>query len=129
MIKTSLRIFLDHKIIGAGPNSFRYICKKENYYKNEYSCNTHTHNFYIQLISETGIIGFGFVSFVYISLILYIFYFRFIKNNLSNIKILFFGTILIHLFPFVPSGNFFNNLNNMIFYYPLSFLIWIFIKD
>ena len=28
MIKTSLRIFLDHKIIGAGPNSFRYICKK-----------------------------------------------------------------------------------------------------
>ena len=77
--------------------------------------------FIFNCFSETGIIGFGFVSFVYISLILYIFYFRFIKNNLSNIKILFFGTILIHLFPFVPSGNFFNNFNNMIFYYPLKF--------
>ena len=66
-MKRIIDIFKDNKIIGSGPNTFRYEC--EDYSKTiEYwngkaalkiSCTTHPHNTYAQLLSETGIIGFS----------------------------------------------------------------------
>ena len=67
--KTALKIFNDHKIIGSGPKTFRNLCKKEKYQVDDLSCSTHPHNTYIQLLSETGILGFILYSIIFIFLL------------------------------------------------------------
>ena len=57
--KTGYNIFLDNYLFGIGVKNFRNKCKE--YEISEYSCNTHPHNTYIQLLSETGIFGFLFI--------------------------------------------------------------------
>jgi len=128
LYKTTLKIFNDNKIIGAGPKSFRYVCSNEKYYLSNYSCSTHPHNFYLQLLSETGLIGFSFLVFVYLFCIFFIIYFSVFKNKLNNFQIILFGSIFINLFPIAPSGNFFNNYLNIIIYYPIGYLFWSFRK-
>ena len=59
-------------IFGHGPKMFRVICKDEKYATGVSPCMTHPHNFYLQLLAETGIIGFLFLFsalayFLYIS--------------------------------------------------------------
>ena len=39
---------------------FRVMCKKEEFQVGIKPCSTHPHNFYVQLLSETGVIGFSF---------------------------------------------------------------------
>ena len=51
-------MFLDNKIFGQGPKSFRYLCNDDRFKINKWSCSTHPHNYYIQLLAETGLIGF-----------------------------------------------------------------------
>ena len=50
-------MFLDNKIFGQGPKSFRYLCNDDRFKINKWSCSTHPHNYYIQLLAETGLIG------------------------------------------------------------------------
>ena len=92
-------------------------------------CTTHPHNFYLQLLSETGIIGFIFL----ISLFLYL-VFLLIKNFiysilkkkpiLTNFQICLLLGFLITLLPFIPNGNFFNNWLSMIMFFPIGFYIF-----
>ena len=68
MALTSLNIFFDNKLIGSGPNTYRKLCNKDEYNVNEFSCSTHPHNTYLQL-SETGIIGLGFILYCFFILL------------------------------------------------------------
>jgi hypothetical protein len=78
-----------------------YLCKKHQNYryfpinspKKEYlkmnACNTHPHNFYFQLLAETGLIGFLFLtfSFLYLGYILLMYFInRFEKNEKTDFK-------------------------------------------
>ena len=124
-------MFLDKPILGIGPKMFRYYCDFETYYVLN-SCSTHPHNSYIQLMAETGIIPFLFL------LIIFIFFLKiYIKQFLSIFKnknayysthfILMLSSVFISLFPLAPTGSFFNNWLNVIYYFPVGFLIF-FIK-
>ena len=132
---TALRMFLDKPIFGHGPKSFRFKCKNFEFkpnrdvpnsfgeIKKSYGCSTHPHNTYLQLLSETGIIGFSFIFFLFI-------YFAFkilnlIKNNKKKYLYnpLLVG-IFINLWPIVPTGNFFNNWISMIYFIPISFYLY-----
>ena len=57
---TALEMFKEKPVIGYGYNSFRQECKRFHYI-NSHSvknrCSTHPHNYIIQLLAETGIIG------------------------------------------------------------------------
>jgi O-antigen ligase len=126
---TAYRIFKDNKIFGAGPKMFREICKKEKYYYNEFSCTSHPHNTYLQLLAETGLIGFSIIFFYFILILFYILKILFMKksaNYKKNIfllpKMLLLLAFLINLMPFIPSGNFFNNWLSIIYYLPLPFI-------
>ena len=89
LYRTAFNMFLDRPIIGHGPKMFRVKCSDPKYseivgYSETGSCMTHPHNFYIQLLAETGIIGFLFLFslFVYISyLSLKYLYYNFIKKK------------------------------------------------
>ncbi len=124
-IVAAIKIFKDHKLIGSGPNTFRILCydEKNNYKTKSNSCSSHPHNFYIQLLSETGVILpilfliiFFIVTYKIISLL--------IKENgkISN-KYLILLNLFIILFPLSPNGNFFNNWLNIINFFPLGFYL------
>ena len=61
LIRTAYKMFEYKPIFGHGPKMFRVICKDEKYATGVSPCMTHPHNFYLQLLAETGIIGFLFL--------------------------------------------------------------------
>ena len=61
------KIFLDNLLLGSGPNTFRIECNKEDYYVKNNSCSTHPHNFYLQLASETGIVGLAILIVIFLN--------------------------------------------------------------
>ena len=121
---TAVEIFKDNKLFGVGPKNFRKICKNKNYYLNEFSCSTHPHNYYIQVLSETGIIGFLLIFIIYLSFV-YLYFHNIIKFNKENFlsKHVLISSFLINFFPFFPSGSLFNNWNSIIYTFPIGFLI------
>ena len=61
LIRTAYKMFEDKPLFGHGPKMFRVMCKDEKFAKEDNNCESHPHNFYIQLLAETGIIGFLFL--------------------------------------------------------------------
>lgn len=127
----ALRMFLDNPIFGQGPRSFRYVCSEEKFIKSDGICTTHPHNTYLQLLAETGIVGFSFISFLFLfclkELIKMFFYnlkYQKKDNNFLQIKYISLIAIFVSLFPFTPSGNFFNNWLSFVYYYPIAFFIY-----
>ena len=123
---TSLNMFEDKKILGHGPRMFRKLCHQ--YKKNEMGCSTHPHNYYMQALSELGLVGVLFIAIFYISLIYFyskIFITRFVKNykKTINCKIFIIIALLIVYFPLSPHGDFFNNWNNILNFLLIGFLI------
>jgi len=100
------------------------------YIEYENGCNTHPHNFLIQILGETGFFGFLFyMYFLYkvISFILKNLYFLYFKNQrLKSEKYMYLaGVCLVNFFPFTPSGNFFNSWLCIIFCIPLGLLYYL----
>ncbi len=128
----ALKIFKDNIIFGIGPKMFREYCNYDEYYI-QYGCTSHPHNTYIQLLVETGLIGFAFVFSIFL-FICYIYFkqllsFFFKINRINDNIILFLAPIFITLWPIVPSGNFFNNWLSIIYFLPIGFIIFFYKKD
>ena len=129
--RSSIKMFLENPITGIGPKMYRKLCNNENYYYSSElynSCSTHPHNTYLQLLSETGIIGFLFVLsiFIYFLYLLSKNLFSRIFNKtsfLSDMQICIIISILVNLFPLVPTLSFFNNWINMIYFLPIGFIL------
>ena len=53
---SAIEIFKNNFLIGVGPKILDiYVVKK--YYINEFSCSTHPHNYTLQILFKTGILG------------------------------------------------------------------------
>ena len=128
MYISAFRIFLDNKFFGVGPRQFRDECK--NYIVSEYSCHTHPHNTYLELLSEGGIFAFLivagiFIYILYLSLKHFVFKFYIHKKEIFNdFEICLLSAVIISLWPFSPSGSFFNNWMSIVYYYPIGILLW-----
>jgi O-antigen ligase len=128
LIKTAYNMFLDKPILGNGPRMFRVICKDEKYATGVAPCNTHPHNFYVQLLAETGIIGFSFLfsAFAYV---LYCAYRQFKsivlrqRRYLSDYQVCLLAGILITVWPLTTNGNFFNNWLMIVYSLPVGFYL------
>ena len=114
------KIFIDNWLSGIGPKMFRFVCGK--YSSEHWACSTHPHNILSLFLSELGIVGFLFLLSFYVWLLYGLFFYNkdLIKNYTKILTIGFFIT----MFPFLPSGNFFNNWLSMITYLPLGFLFF-----
>ena len=128
-------MFKDHKITGIGPKNFREYCNMDEY--NKYFdahagvCFTHPHNTYIQILTEAGILG-AIPIFILLFYLIYYFLSR-IKNyslrtNFISKKIeaelCFSLCLFINLFPYIPTGNFFNNWLSVIYFLPIGFIFY-----
>ena len=128
LIRTAYNMFLDEPITGHGPKMFRVICKDEKYAVGISPCMTHPHNFYIQLLAETGIIGFSFLFSVFIY-VLYCAYRQFKsivlrqKRYLSDYQVCLLAGILITVWPLTTNGNFFHNWLMIAYSLPVGFYL------
>ena len=57
--------WLLNRYIGGGIKNFRYYCHtRSNIDKNQkFVCNMHPHNYYLEILTETGLFGFALVVF------------------------------------------------------------------
>ena len=94
-------------------------------------CNTHPHHLYFQVFSENGLINFSLILLLLFSII-----FLLVKDKKNrhkniknyNIRCIFLIMGLISLFPFVPSGNFFNNWLSIVHFLPIG-LYFVTVKE
>ena len=125
---TAYRMFLDNKILGVGIKNFRNFCSDEKYQESQLSCSTHPHNTYIQILAETGIIGFLFLLTVLFYFCKYVFQHLLLKFKgkyyFTDFEICVLSGIAIYLWPFVPTGNVFTNWLSIAMFINVPFLIW-----
>lgn len=144
---TAYNIFIENPIFGVGVKNFRVLCNEEKYYldegenvivqengmlfRNEYGCFTHPHNNYMQILTETGIIGFSFIFILFFFLFKTLFrhfVFQFLNKKkhllLKNHQICIYLSLIMTLLPFIPSGNFFNNWLSVIYFLPIGFVFY-----
>jgi len=111
--------WLMHKYIGGGIKSFRFNCPKRlnvDQTKGERTtCNTHPHNYYLEILAELGLVGFVLLS----SIFLMTLYISFVKKYITNTINKFDHTItpfiflfLAEIFPVRSSGSFFTTGNS-----------------
>jgi O-antigen ligase len=79
---SAYKMFSDNIFFGQGPRSFRVLCSKDKFFVKN-GCSTHPHNFYIQLLAETGFIGFFLFSIFYFY-VLFIFCRLFFSHKCKN---------------------------------------------
>ena len=114
---SSYEIIKDNLVLGTGINQFYNKCK--NFKKKLLHCENHSHNLYLNVFSEQGIIIF--IFFIYII-------YKYVIINLSSIKKnklqgLLLITILIILNPLSVSGDLFSTWTGTIFWYILGFYV------
>ena len=122
---TAIKIANHYPFFGAGIKNFRYICRDKRYQTDNYptykACSTHPHQIYFEIISETGYLGILFIIIPFFIFIFKSFKMYFINKNpilLSGI-----AYILINFIPILPSGSFFTNGNNFIFWLNIGFIL------
>lgn len=120
---TAYSIFNEKKIIGSGAKTFRVECNNEKYKyvksaRADVRCATHPHNIYLEILSETGVIGFIFFLYFGFKIILIQIKNLFKRNNDNyniNLGLLCFFVVLI--FPIQTTGSFFSTYNGFFYWF------------
>ena len=125
---SAYKMFEKNKIIGIGPRNFRNYCNEEPYKVSNLSCSTHPHNTYVQILSELGLIGFTFIILIFLIFLIYTYKHLYLsfkgKILFSDFQICIISAMLISIWPFIPTGNFFNNWLSIIYYFPIGIFLW-----
>ena len=125
---TAYKMYLDNKILGVGVKNFRKFCSNKKYEISTSSCAPHPHNSYIQILSETGLIGFLFLLTVLIYFCKYVLKHLIFKIKgkyyFSDFEICILSGIAIYLWPIIPTGNVFSNWLNIALILNLPLLLW-----
>jgi O-antigen ligase len=126
---SAYKMFLDNKLFGKGVKMFRKLCSKKEFNYNEWSCTSHPHNTYVQLLAETGIFGFLLIFTIFILCLVEIIkiFFKKIFNkkySVDNVNICLYSFFIIYLWPLMPTGNFFNNWLSIILFFTSGFFLY-----
>ena len=115
----SYEMFKENPFSGIGISNYEKVCKNNEKYNNlmkNYKCAAHPHNYYLQWLSEGGIIVFSFFLF-------YLFYlFYFIKTNSGEkiYKLVGLTSLVIIFWPVMSTGSLIKNWNGISIFFIIS---------
>ena len=126
--------WLMHKYIGGGIKNFRYYChERPNIDKNSKSiCNMHPHNYYLEILTETGIVGFSLIALAFLIIIhltLIKKYFLTSALNKNKVIVPFIFLFLVEIFPIKSTGSFFTTGNATYLFIIIGILIGLMRKE
>jgi len=134
VFKTSILIWLEQPLTGFGLKSFRVKCwdvlAKDNIKNSEpqdISCGNHPHNYYLEILSEAGIVGF---------ILFFLFFIFLLRNSFYTIKEMYktngheliilapvIISIVLEIWPLRSTGSFFTNTNATFFWLIVGMLL------
>ena len=125
---TALEIYKHNKILGSGIKTFRQVCSDEKYenIKTSYAanrCATHPHNLYLEILSETGIIGISIIFFLNLYILFFFIIYLFKKNESYKEILVLFCAFFVLFWPLQTTGAFFSTWNGIFYwiFYALFF--------
>jgi O-antigen ligase len=137
LYQSSYLIFKSNLFFGVGLKNYATVCDHQlidplhGVPNIPQFCNTHPHNFYLEIFSESGIVGFLLLFFTFA------FFFFSISNKIRKLKSskfyldykgMLFGNILIlliYIWPIKTSGRFFTTWNGSFFWFNLGIILLI----
>ena len=86
----------------------------------------HPHNYYLEILTETGLIGFVFVVSIFITVLYFTFFKKYIlKTELTSNKIIipFIFLFVVEIFPIKSTGSFFTTGNATFFFLLIAVIV------
>ena len=120
--RTTIISFKESKLIGNGLKSFRINCSKFLDQKNTL-CSTHPHNYHLEVLHDSGILGFLLIS-LFVFLLIFSKYkklrFSQLDNNNKIIITLLLLNLLVEIFPLKSTGSLFTTWNGTLLWVSIS---------
>ena len=125
---TAIEIFKTKPLVGSGLRTFRLECSNKEFEKIKSAqmperCNTHPHNIYFEILSETGLI-----TLILFLILMIIFLYKFLFNLFvskvdyeKNLVLLVFNFVLF--FPIQTTGSLFSTWNGIFYWVCLAITI------
>ena len=117
-----------NKYIGGGIKNFRFFCHiRPNIEKNaKFICNMHPHNYYLEILTETGVLGFIIITITFFIIIYKTFlkrYFGYQSYTNDKLMIPFIYLFIAEIFPIKSTGSFFTTGNTTYLFLIMTILI------
>jgi O-antigen ligase len=120
---SGVQVWKKNKIFGGGLKSFKLNCT----YDFNQTCNTHPHNYLIEIMVDTGIVGSILISLIFVynflNFIKFLNYNYNYKLKSTLLSFPFFLIFFFEFFPFRSSGSFFTTNNAVIIFFVLGILL------
>ena len=117
-----------NKYLGGGIKNFRYYCHVRPHIDREagFICNMHPHNYYLEILTETGLVGLFLILIIfsitiYKALIKKYFFTQNYEDNLILAPFLF--LFFVEIFPIKSTGSFFTTGNSTYLFLLMGILI------
>lgn len=131
LYESSYMLFKENYISGVGLKNYRVDCDFQIDPRPTHSaqfCSTHPHNFFLEILSETGLIGFLIFTLFFVFVIKRLS--KIINFNHKNSNLLNFARgslviLAIYVWPIKTSGSFFSTFNGSFFWFNLGLSILI----
>ena len=128
LFNSGIQIWKKNKLVGVGLKNFDTVCDVEISLNDtpHHPCSTHPHNLYIQILSETGLIGIFLFLSTFISFFLSLKSFFYKSGKMNRGKFLTIScTVFLFSFiwPFTTSGSFYSSWNGFFYWIMIGIIL------